>query len=827
MPASSQTQYARTAACLFVALCVLSASAAMGDQPADPDFPIRFVTQKVVVSGIKSVGKVAVVKLYKDKHLALTSRWDDNNIPAAVTMGNLQKKHGYKSTFYVYSNGLSRDVERKLLADGHAIQSHSLTHPGLAASDHNKIFREIILSRIMIESRTDVPVTAFAFPYNSFANDSRPGIQWEIYQLLRRSGYLHAAWSRPLPASMKRLSTATQLPGDGHPLEPWFGNLLKRTSLLDRIPHLSFCTHAWAYSRDNKWAFLEKQLKRYAGRSDYWYCTQPEYASYRFQWKHSRIENVKKTAEGVSFDLVRPSILDAGADVPLTLRIAGKAGNHAVVTVDGKPAAVDSADSSGLMFSVAYSKAEVSPAKIDWIDDKPTPAASKKFAGLSGGLELSADDKTLTCTLVNKGKPLSDIMITYRLPMAAAPGVIRRNVSRFDAGELTDSVSLTWPRRVLKYIVGKCLFVAQVDFVRDGKRGRLFLTRYKSIKTDDSPNSYIGWSGSVLAGKGGVVSNNADLVAKVPSDPTRTFVSAGGDRIKWTPIKNTWGNPCHVYSKPDSFVSTIIRSRSARKLKVVCKGTRIAWLNGKRVVSGSVQLNKGDNVFVALSGGATVLWLTNPNDSRAQGITYHATTSDPKRTASVDLDSPYRKTVQSWRICGLFPNPGVRPVKKGFDVDYLAEVGGETSTKIAPAKPVTWKGKSYAWQVFRSKTPRVNLMEFPPVKARKNRDDVLVYAMCYLSSDRARDVVFGVGSDDGYKLYLNGKLLRRERAFRGGVPDQELIDARLNKGVNTILLKVDQDFGGYEFFFSVMSPRFESIAGLDASLDKQTPASHE
>jgi hypothetical protein len=121
---------------------------------------------------------------------------------------------------------------------------------------------------------------------------------------------------------------------------------------------------------------------------------------------------------------------------------------------------------------------------------------------------------------------------------------------------------------------------------------------------------------------------------------------------------------------------------------------------------------------------------------------------------------------------------------------------------------MVWNSQRFKWLAFSSTQPKMNLYDYPPIQSLKNKNDILVYACCYLQAKHDTDILIGLGSDDGYKLYLNRQLLKTTRAFRGSRPDQEIVPAHLKKGVNVLLLKVDQDFGEYDFQVSLNSADF-------------------
>ena len=62
-----------------------------------------------------------------------------------------------------------------------------------------------------------------------------------------------------------------------------------------------------------------------------------------------------------------------------------------------------------------------------------------------------------------------------------------------------------------------------------------------------------------------------------------------------------------------------------------------------------------------------------------------------------------------------------------------------------------------------------------------------------------------IGSDDSFKIWLNGKLVSDKYITRGLAPDQDQVKVRLAKGENKLLFKVSNGGGGYGFYFKTKS----------------------
>ena len=62
-----------------------------------------------------------------------------------------------------------------------------------------------------------------------------------------------------------------------------------------------------------------------------------------------------------------------------------------------------------------------------------------------------------------------------------------------------------------------------------------------------------------------------------------------------------------------------------------------------------------------------------------------------------------------------------------------------------------------------------------------------------------------LGTDDGGKLYVNGKEAFAVRQTRAAAPGQDTVKIKLKKGANTLLLKVANGNNPHGFYLTVLS----------------------
>lgn len=187
-----------------------------------------------------------------------------------------------------------------------------------------------------------------------------------------------------------------------------------------------------------------------------------------------------------------------------------------------------------------------------------------------------------------------------------------------------------------------------------------------------------------------------------------------------------------------------------------------------------------------------------------------------------------RGFIRNWLVLGPFPNIGDE--REGYQAaatDYLRNDGGEASSLPAYGRQVQavfgegsyWTAGEYLlrWEQLHSSGDRVQLdaVNLPEaVITGKPASHVAAYLSCVIESSDARDVKLGVGSDDGYVLYLNGQKIGSCFSNRGAAEDQEVYDVRLKKGANILMLKAIQESGGWEVMVRLTAPDGTPPAGV-------------
>ena len=153
--------------------------------------------------------------------------------------------------------------------------------------------------------------------------------------------------------------------------------------------------------------------------------------------------------------------------------------------------------------------------------------------------------------------------------------------------------------------------------------------------------------------------------------------------------------------------------------------------------------------------------------------------------------------VRQWTVIGPFPNPERAEGAKdrgAFDIDYLTSIGGEAKAKIGPETAI---GDIKAESVRLDGT----LLDFRAHYTDADRK--LAYAYTKLESPSDQEALFFLGSDDGVKVWLNGKLIHDNLVARSCVARRDRFKAKLRKGVNSILAKVENGVGDWALILEV------------------------
>jgi hypothetical protein len=158
--------------------------------------------------------------------------------------------------------------------------------------------------------------------------------------------------------------------------------------------------------------------------------------------------------------------------------------------------------------------------------------------------------------------------------------------------------------------------------------------------------------------------------------------------------------------------------------------------------------------------------------------------------------TPVRNFIPEWYLAGPFPNARKNDIERyGIDDVFPPEQGVDTGKTYEGAN-----GQAAAWRkITTPKSGYVSLTKyFEPYEL------IISYALTYVYSPEEQTVPLLISSDDGAKVFLNDEQIYRFLDVRIAGPDDDTIDLHLKKGWNKLLLKIENNLGGYGFYARVI-----------------------
>jgi len=153
------------------------------------------------------------------------------------------------------------------------------------------------------------------------------------------------------------------------------------------------------------------------------------------------------------------------------------------------------------------------------------------------------------------------------------------------------------------------------------------------------------------------------------------------------------------------------------------------------------------------------------------------------RGLAVDVDPAHAAGfISKWWVIGPFPGESI-------DADLPPEKA------IDLAAPIKVGDRELTWTQHQTIDP-MGIVSFAALV--QPNTNVTAYMYGEVTVEQAQDVLLKCGSDDGMKLWLNGKQIHRAPQPRSLKVDEDTIEAHLEAGVNKVLVKVVQGGGGWE-----------------------------
>ncbi len=158
-------------------------------------------------------------------------------------------------------------------------------------------------------------------------------------------------------------------------------------------------------------------------------------------------------------------------------------------------------------------------------------------------------------------------------------------------------------------------------------------------------------------------------------------------------------------------------------------------------------------------------------------------------------------SVRDWLVTN--PMPGeylmANTPTPGYPSDFLAAIGGEKSPKIVADQPFsTPDGKANR---FKLHSWEGNYIDLTVPFGRPINFFTYLYAELY--SEVSQLVYLHIGTNDAGKVWVNGELIIDHPTGRSAQPSQDIAKIELKSGTNHLLLKINQEGGGWGAYAQV------------------------
>jgi len=168
---------------------------------------------------------------------------------------------------------------------------------------------------------------------------------------------------------------------------------------------------------------------------------------------------------------------------------------------------------------------------------------------------------------------------------------------------------------------------------------------------------------------------------------------------------------------------------------------------------------------------------------------------------AMDLLEKFEDYITAWHVSGPYKmadkdGPGL------FDVVFPPEKPADPTAKWRPMPIGTDKGRP--WLIEFDKTPGLQ------------GNDACVYLRTRVQSPKKQEAQLQAGSDDGIKIWLNGKVVHANNATRPISPGSDKAKVTLNEGWNDLLLKITQGGGEWSACLRIRAAGGGKLDGLTA-----------
>jgi CubicO group peptidase (beta-lactamase class C family) len=157
--------------------------------------------------------------------------------------------------------------------------------------------------------------------------------------------------------------------------------------------------------------------------------------------------------------------------------------------------------------------------------------------------------------------------------------------------------------------------------------------------------------------------------------------------------------------------------------------------------------------------------------------------------------------MRDWLIAGPFlvtkgeTPPDEQAQASHFNSDNIALFKPGQNKKLTPLQV---NGETLDW------TPHSSNEDVIDLDKLYNKDFASAYALAEITSTEEKKIFIAFGSDDGIKVFLNGKEVHKNWIPRGITPDDDLVEITIPKGSSQLVVKVQDIQGGWGFTARIM-----------------------
>ncbi|MFH1125960.1 MAG: 6-pyruvoyl-tetrahydropterin synthase-related protein, partial [Candidatus Altiarchaeota archaeon] len=156
-----------------------------------------------------------------------------------------------------------------------------------------------------------------------------------------------------------------------------------------------------------------------------------------------------------------------------------------------------------------------------------------------------------------------------------------------------------------------------------------------------------------------------------------------------------------------------------------------------------------------------------------------------------------------WLLCGVFPNPRIAPLTSenswNSSLDYGLNVSYINEENVKPADGVECSEGKRWFKYYGHGNGFIDLY----TAYEPNAEGVVAYAATYVYSPDDRKALFWYGSDDGVRVWLNGRLVHVNHVHRGTKGLTDKVELNLSAGWNLILVKIENVVSSWGLYSSL------------------------